>query len=169
MRQFSDDSNDSSSTGAFFTGLFAGAVIGAGLGLWFAPKSGIEKRVAWTTSRITGSPEPPLPYVTERAFPAIKFTQCLDLAAAPGSDRLFVVEQSGKIFSFANKPDVAAAELAVDFAQEIPGVQQVYALAFHPDFRRLMCQNIINATLSFHIIPAPIHASQLSGPISGLR
>jgi gas vesicle protein len=44
VKQFSDDMNDSSSTGAFFTGLFAGAVIGAGLGLWFAPKTGAEMR-----------------------------------------------------------------------------------------------------------------------------
>jgi gas vesicle protein len=45
VRQFSDESNDyGSSTGAFFTGLFAGAVIGAGLGLWFAPKAGPEMR-----------------------------------------------------------------------------------------------------------------------------
>jgi len=45
VRQSFEDSNDyGSSTGAFFTGLFAGAVIGAGLGLWFAPKSGAEMR-----------------------------------------------------------------------------------------------------------------------------
>ena len=46
MRQFSDENayDNSSSTGAFFTGLFAGAVIGAGLGLWFAPKAGTEMR-----------------------------------------------------------------------------------------------------------------------------
>jgi len=46
VRQSFEDSNDygGSATGAFFTGLFAGAVIGAGLGLWFAPKSGVEMR-----------------------------------------------------------------------------------------------------------------------------
>lgn len=45
MRQFSEETNDSAgSTGAFLTGLFAGAVIGAGLGLWFAPKPGTEMR-----------------------------------------------------------------------------------------------------------------------------
>jgi gas vesicle protein len=45
VRQSFEDNNDyGSSTGAFFTGLFAGAVIGAGLGLWFAPKSGSEIR-----------------------------------------------------------------------------------------------------------------------------
>ena len=101
-----------------------------------SPKVGIEKRVAWTTSRITGSPEVPLPYVSERVFPALKFNNCLDLTAMPGSDRLFVVEQSGKIFSFPNKSDIAAADLAIDFAKAIPGVEQVYALAFHPDFVR---------------------------------
>ena len=98
------------------------------------PEVGIEKRVPWTTSRITGSPDPPLPYVTERAFPALRFNQCLDLTNAPGSARLFVVEQTGKIFSFPSHADVEAADLVIDIAKEIAGVEQVYAIAFHPDF-----------------------------------
>jgi glucose/arabinose dehydrogenase len=100
------------------------------------PDAGSDQRVAWTTSRISGSPEPPLPYVTERAFPSLQFNMCLDLTTAPGSERLFVVEQAGKILSFPNKSEVAAADLVVDFAKEIPGVKQVYSLAFHPDFQR---------------------------------
>lgn len=46
MRQSFEDNDyeGASATGAFFTGLFAGAVIGAGLGLWFAPKAGAEMR-----------------------------------------------------------------------------------------------------------------------------
>ena len=100
------------------------------------PKIGIETRVAWTTSRITGSPEPPLPYVTERVFPALKFNQCLDITSAPGSDRLYVVEQSGKVFSFPNKPDIAKTDLVLDFAKAIPDLKQVYAIAFHPDFEQ---------------------------------
>jgi len=39
-----NDYEGGSATGAFFTGLFAGAVIGAGLGLWFAPKTGAQMR-----------------------------------------------------------------------------------------------------------------------------
>jgi len=97
---------------------------------------GLQQRVAWTTSRVFGSPEPPLPYVTERAFPALQFNQCLDLTSAPGSKRLFVVEQDGRIFSFPNQVDVAQADLVADLAKEIPGVRQVYALAFHPDFEQ---------------------------------
>jgi len=99
-----------------------------------AAESTIPKRAPWTTSRITGSPEKPLPYVTERAFPSIKFKDCLDITSAPGSDRLFVLEQAGKIFSFKNQPDVKSADLAIDIAKEIPGVGATYALAFHPKF-----------------------------------
>lgn len=98
-------------------------------------KVGIEQRPAWTASRITGSPDAPLAYVTERAFPSLKFNNCLDITTAPGSNRLFIVEQAGKIFSFPCKPDVVSADLVVDLAKEIDGVKQVYAIAFHPDFQ----------------------------------
>lgn len=95
-----------------------------------------DRRPAWTTSRIQGSPEPPLPYVSEPVFPSLKFNQCLDITTAPGSQRLFVVEQSGKVYSFPNQPDVTQADLVLNFAEKIPGVQQVYALAFHPKFEQ---------------------------------
>ncbi len=98
------------------------------------PHADSEKREPWMTSKIFGSPEPPLPYITERAFPALKFNQCLDITTAPGSDRLFVVEQSGKIFSFVSQEDVSEPDLVIDLAKEIPDAKQVYALAFHPDF-----------------------------------
>ena len=47
------------------------------------PPYGIEKRIPWTTSRITGSPEPPLPYRTERLFPKLTFLEPLELVALP--------------------------------------------------------------------------------------
>lgn len=93
------------------------------------------KRTPWTTSRVTGSPTPPLPYVSERAFPALQFNHCLDIATAPSSGRLFIAEQGGKIYSFPNRPDVSKADLAADLAKEIPGLQAVYALTFHPRFQ----------------------------------
>lgn len=124
----------------FIAGLafFAVALASVSGGGSFAdpPPVTIGKRLAWTTSRISGSPESPLPYITERAFPALKFNQCIDITSAPGSDRLFVVEQTGKIFSFANQADVSASDLVVDLAKEIPGVKECYALAFHPDFQK---------------------------------
>jgi uncharacterized repeat protein (TIGR03806 family) len=101
-----------------------------------APKVGIETRVPWTTSRISGSPEKPLPYVSERAFPSLTFKNCIDITSAPGSDRLFVIEQGGKILSFPNRSDVESADLVVDLAKEIKGLQATYAITFHPDFAK---------------------------------
>ena len=98
------------------------------------PPAGIQQRVPWTTSRVLGTPDPPLPFITEPVFPALKFDQCLDVTSAPGSDRLFVVQQHGKIYSFPVHANVESADLVIDLANEIKGVQQVYALAFHPKF-----------------------------------
>src|SRR5687767_6631282 len=75
---------------------------------------GLEKRIPWTTSKVIGSPEPPPPYRTARAFPGLTFDEPLDLAAAPGTDRLWVAERKGRLLSFTNKPDVARADVALD-------------------------------------------------------
>ncbi len=93
---------------------------------------GIEKRSLWTTSRVVGSPDPPPPYVTEPAFPKLRFDHAVDLASAPGSDRLFVAEHmSGHIFSFPRQSDVAKAELFLDLS--VPG-REIWSLAFHPGY-----------------------------------
>jgi hypothetical protein len=65
---------------------------------------GIERRVPWTTSRVRGAPDPPAPYRTQRIFEKLKFAEPLELVCAAGSDRLFVAERYGKIYSFPNEP-----------------------------------------------------------------
>ena len=75
---------------------------------------GLSQRIPWTTSRITGSPEPPKPYLVERVFPELTFENPVELTPAPGSDRLFVLELRGKIYSFPNRNDVDKADLVVD-------------------------------------------------------
>jgi hypothetical protein len=101
-------------------------------------------RQLWTTSRVKGSPEPPPPFKVVPAFPNVKFEHPLLMARPPGSDRLFVGEQEGILYSFVNRPD-AKAELFFDLRKEIntlhrlPGakeVEAVYGLAFHPDFQK---------------------------------
>lgn len=101
------------------------------------PRSvGLDERVPWTTSRITGSPDPPLPYLAQQVFPALRFEQPLDMTSTPGSDRLWVAEQGGKVYSFPNRPDASTADLAIDVVREIEGVRQLYAITFHPEFER---------------------------------
>src|SRR4051794_24315019 len=65
-----------------------------------AAKADPSKRVLWQSSRITGSPEPPAPYRMERVFPKLEFKNPVLLVRAPGTDRLFVAEQAGPIYSF---------------------------------------------------------------------
>ena len=82
----------------------------------------------WTTSRIKGTPEPPAPYRTEPAFPGLKFEEPLAMAFAPGSDRVFVAQRYGKVYSFPNDPGADRAELVFDLKKQILG------LTFHPRF-----------------------------------
>jgi putative heme-binding domain-containing protein len=101
-------------------------------------------RAPWTTSRVVGSPDPPAPFKVVRAFPNLKFEHPLLIARPPGSDRLFVGEQAGVLYSFPDKPD-AKADLFFDLRKEVKtvnlnpgakGIEAVYGLTFHPDFEK---------------------------------
>ena len=95
---------------------------------------GISQRVPWTTSNVNGTPDLPAPYRVELAFPNLTFDSPLAITSAPGSNRLFVVEQAGKIFSFNNDPLAAVPDPVVDLKQSRDGLQAIYGLAFHPKF-----------------------------------
>jgi putative heme-binding domain-containing protein len=112
--------------------------------LGFAADPVKSARVPLTTSRVTGSPDPPPPFKVVRAFPNLKFEHPLLLARAPGMDRLFVGEQDGVLYSFVDKPD-AKADLFFDLRKEVKTIKQlpgakdieaVYGLTFHPDFEK---------------------------------
>lgn len=105
-------------------------------------ESGIERRVPWTTSKIQGTPEPPSPYRTENAFPKLKFFEPLVLDRLPGTDRMFVAERPGKIFSFVGDPAKAEKQLVVDVGRT------VYGAVAHPQFAKngfLYVASIVNA------------------------
>ncbi len=101
-------------------------------------------RTPWNTSRVVGSPDPPPAYKVVRAFPNLKFEHPLLIARPPKNDRLFVGEQAGVLYSFADKPD-AKADLFFDLRKELKTVhllpdakevEAVYGLAFHPNFEK---------------------------------
>jgi putative heme-binding domain-containing protein len=103
---------------------------------------GIDRRVPWTRSRLTGSPEPPPRYRLERTFRKLQFKNPLDITFAPGSDRLFICEQAGRIYSFPKDPQCEKADLFLDISadlhgwdpKKVKGLDALYALAFHPKF-----------------------------------
>jgi putative heme-binding domain-containing protein len=103
-------------------------------------------RVPWTTSRVTGTPEPPPPYDVQRVYPKLSFKNPVDIAFASGTGRAFVVEQYGKIFSFPYDTKADKADLLVDLAElekpemaRLPncaGYDSTYGLTFHPNFQK---------------------------------
>ena len=56
---------------------------------------GMEKRIPFTTSRVIGSPEPPSPYKTEKAFPNLKLLQPIGIEPEPGTGNLWITQHLG--------------------------------------------------------------------------
>ena len=92
-------------------------------------KTGIAKRIPWTTSKIKGTPEPPDPYQMTVAFPTLKFDMPLAMTRIPDSPRLVVAERFGKIFSFVDNRKTAQKQLILDVKHT------VYGVAVHPKFQ----------------------------------
>jgi len=101
-------------------------------------------RLPWTTSKVTGSPDAPPPFVAVRAFPKAEFFQPVLMVRIPGENRYFIGERRGNLFSLRNSPD-AAPEFMFDFSKDlktahlIPDVgkfSSLYAVAFHPKFEQ---------------------------------
>ena len=98
-----------------------------------------DKRPAWTTSRIQGSPLPPPPYRLAPAFPNLKFEKPTCVEEFPGEQRLLVTEIGGKILSFPMQADVRQADFVVD-ARFLPNP------FWEPDLRDLTgCESPVSA------------------------
>ncbi len=102
---------------------------------------GTAPRVAWTTSRIIGSPDPPPPFRSTRVFPEIAFDRPLQITRCPDSDRLFFTEERGKIYSVSPTPGAKPElfcdlpkQLRLDKIEGVRGLGTLFALAFHPRF-----------------------------------
>lgn len=72
------------------------------------------------------------------AFPNLTFSRPVDLQnASDGTNRIFVVEQSGIIRVFPNDPSVATAAIFLDIRNKVDdssNEEGLLGLAFHPDF-----------------------------------
>ena len=87
-----------------------------------------------TTSRVTGSPEPPLPYQTVKRYPQLKLTFPIAVAHQPGSDRIMTVTQDAPfslttIRRFVDAEDVSESEVLLPSDDRV-----AYDIAFHPNF-----------------------------------
>lgn len=105
------------------------------LAAWLVlPGLAAAARVPWTTGRLTGSPHPPSPYAVERLHPARNFRNPVDLAWLPGTDRLVVAEQGGKLWSFDTRSPAAEPALLIDLRPHHQPFDNVLGFTFHPGF-----------------------------------
>ena len=98
---------------------------------------GLTSRPVNTTCRFDGTPDQFPQLESERAFPALDFTQPVQITHAPdGSDRLFVVEQAGTVRVFPNVDAAQASSVFLDVHEEIECCNErgLLGLAFHPDY-----------------------------------
>ena len=93
-----------------------------------------SERDAWTTSRVVGSPDEPKPFSVKRVYPQLEFKQPVELMAVPGTNRMMVLEVTGKLFVFDNNAACENAELVVDFNPLIDNFRRAYGFALHPEF-----------------------------------
>src|SRR5690242_4133249 len=91
-------------------------------------------REPWTSNRVIGSPNPPAPCSVERLYAAINFENAVDFAFLPGSTRLFVAEQAGKIWSFDTRSNEVPPELVIDLKKHHQPFENILGFTFHPGF-----------------------------------
>lgn len=80
-------------------------------------------------------------YELTAAFPDLSFERPVELQSPPdGTDRIFVLEQKGRIMVFPNKAEVKKAAVYLDIVDRVTsggagGELGLLGLAFHPDFK----------------------------------
>ncbi|NBR85646.1 MAG: hypothetical protein EB141_08425 [Verrucomicrobia bacterium] len=119
-------------TFAFFRYRFGGVLFS----LVLTAKIHAAPRTPWTTSRVTGSPNPPAPLAVERVFPGITFSNPVDFAPLPGTDRWIVADQSGRVWAFRNSSDATERESVLDWPKVHKPSSGILGFTFHPDFAK---------------------------------
>ena len=99
---------------------------------------GLERRSLWTTSRVVGTPEPPLPFTTRPFRPELTLKNPVFVLAEPGTSNLVVVLQGGE----ADRPSRVVRVGEVRPEGEPPtsttfleiADRLVYSVAFYPGY-----------------------------------
>ncbi|NQV22789.1 MAG: PQQ-dependent sugar dehydrogenase [Rhodopirellula sp.] len=95
---------------------------------------GIDHYVPLTTSRVAGSPEPPLPYRAVRTMPKLQIDWPIFVTTEPGSDRLIFIDdhRPEKRFRVCRTSVARAASGEFDVLFELD--DPAYSICFHPHF-----------------------------------
>jgi glucose/arabinose dehydrogenase len=95
-----------------------------------------EERLPWTSSGVTGSPDPPKPYAAEVVWPHLTFSKACDIARLPSRKVILLTEQKGKIWVLPDDLSIGKPEkvLFADFAESHDPFDSSFSLCFHPEF-----------------------------------
>lgn len=96
---------------------------------------GLPRQAGVRTSRVVGSPDPPLPYQAQPAFPALKLNFPIAVDRVPHTDWLLVIVQdqpydATTVYKFRDDPQATQLEKVLS----TPGRGTAYGIAFHPRF-----------------------------------
>ena len=98
---------------------------------------GMNRRIPWNTSHLAGSPDPPLPFTVENAFPKLKWNHPLYIATEPQTGRVLIIERDeyktgvvARISRISNKRRTKRVEMILEAEDRI-----IYGLTYHPDHK----------------------------------
>lgn len=92
-------------------------------------------RTPWTTSKLTGSPEPEPPFRAEVVWPELTFDDVLDAARLPEAKRVFLAARKGKVWSVPDDFSLPepAPRLFADLRERVPAFKDLFGMTFHPE------------------------------------
>lgn len=93
-----------------------------------------QRTTPWTTSRVQGSPNPPLPYTTQRVFTKVILDRPTNISWLPSAQKWIANHAGNKIVTFDNETEDATAEPLLNLRDLMKEqVQTGYATMFHHD------------------------------------
>jgi glucose/arabinose dehydrogenase len=117
-----------------FLSLAATAGVSSLIAIACGPGPGADDSAATPGTTVSGEK-----IKAENAFPKLSFSQPIEFThAGDGSNRVFVVEQEGRIRVFDNNPQTASAATYLDIKKQVAsgGEMGLLGLAFHPKFEQ---------------------------------
>lgn len=90
-------------------------------------------RPLWTSSKIKGTPDPPLPFRTERVYTDLNLQLPTEMIGVPGTDRWIVMQLNGTVYSF-EKSGPLKQEVSLQLKDVSKTTFRTLGIAFHPKF-----------------------------------
>lgn len=102
-----------------------------------AEETTVNRANPWVTSNIKGSPDPALPYRTERVYSQVELTQPTDVVWLPDAQRWIATQVNGEIVSFGYDRQSAKTQplLNLNDLHERP-VSNAVSMTFHHDLEK---------------------------------